>query len=73
MVTLLITPFAGIALFAIIVFAVDWLRKRAPRTERFWAVATVLAREGETVVRIGALVEAAPGTGVTYRGELRLR
>jgi D-galactosaminyltransferase len=40
-VTLLITPFAGIALFAMITFAVGWLRKRAPRTERFWAVATV--------------------------------
>lgn len=40
-VTLLITPFAGIALFAIIKFVVDWLRKRAPRTERFWAVTTV--------------------------------
>ncbi|WP_071286335.1 DUF6541 family protein [Mycolicibacterium llatzerense] len=40
-VTLLITPFAGIALFAIVKFVVDWLQKRAPRTERFWAVTAV--------------------------------
>ncbi len=48
-VTLLITPFAGIALFAVIVFAVDWLRKRAPRTERFWAVTTVLLLAFSTI------------------------
>ncbi|WGI35740.1 hypothetical protein QDT91_01935 [Mycolicibacterium aubagnense] len=39
-VTMLITPFAGIALFAVIAFAVGWLQKRTPRTERFWAATT---------------------------------
>ncbi|WP_280827756.1 DUF6541 family protein [Mycobacterium sp. OTB74] len=39
-VTMLITPFAGIALFAAVAWVVAWLRRRQPRTERFWATAT---------------------------------
>ncbi|MUM06538.1 MULTISPECIES: DUF6541 family protein [unclassified Mycolicibacterium] len=39
-VTMMATPFAGIALFGVIAFVVSWLRKRTPRTERFWAVTT---------------------------------
>ncbi|MDR3665048.1 MAG: hypothetical protein P4L86_32470 [Mycobacterium sp.] len=41
-VTMLIAPFAGIALFAAIAAVVAWLRKRAPRSERFWAATTAL-------------------------------
>jgi len=40
-VTMLITPFAGIALFALVTLVVTWARRHWPRTERFWAAVTV--------------------------------
>lgn len=39
-VTMLITPFAGIALFTVVTLMVTWIRRRQPRTDRFWALVT---------------------------------
>ncbi|MEZ0052781.1 hypothetical protein ABIA30_003803 [Mycobacterium sp. MAA66] len=40
-VTMLITPFAGIALFGLVAWIVKWARQQQPRTDRFWAAVTV--------------------------------